>query len=492
MKQQSLIKNSIILLIKNIITIAAPMVMYKYAAIKLGIANVGAVEFVKSLNSYFLLIAMMGINTFAIRECSKVRDNQKAIVHIASQLYAISIVTTLFSYIVLFLLVTFVEFLYPYKKLIYIYSLSIPLTTYGLEWVYNIFEDFATIALSTIVCEFIAVIGVILFVRSDQNIAIYTFLLMIAANGYDICTHFQARKHVRLTPHLSRESYQYFKPIAIIFFTNVASVIYTNADITMLGWLRGDSEVGVYSAAVKIYNVIHVMVSVGITVVIPRLTQYLHNSSCNRTEDSYYTLLNKIVRAFYIFVIFSSSTCVLYGRDMILFISGEEFTSAIKPLTVLAITLLFATGNMIIGSAILIPTDREKVILKATIAGAVLNLVLNLVFISRWGFYGAAITTLISEFLVFVITVYSSQNVLKNLRISLVRDVMPLTIGLFSNVAIYSVVKFMHWNSKYKFIFAVIISAWLYYSTHFIFRNEIVKEVNSFLWGNIKVKNKKS
>ena len=99
---------------------------------------------------------------------------------------------------------------------------------------------------------------------------------------------------------------------------------------------------------------------------------------------------------------------------------------------------------------------------------------------------------MISEFLVFVITVYSSQNVLKNLRISLVRDVMPLTIGLFSNVAIYSVVKFMHWNSKYKFIFAVIISAWLYYSTHFIFRNEIVKEVNSFLWGNIKVKNKKS
>lgn len=491
MNQKSLIKNSIILFIKNVAAIVAPMVMYKYAAIKLGVANVGAVEFVKSLNSYFLLTAMMGISTFAIRECSKVRNNQKDIVHIASQLYAISIVTTFFSYAIFVFLATFVEFFYPYKRLIYIYSISILLTTYGLEWIYNIYEDFATIALSTVICEFIAVIGVILCVRSVQDVAAYTFFLMIAANGYDIYTHFHARKHIRLTPRLSRESVQYFKPIAIIFFTNVASAIYTNADITMVGWLRDDSEVGIYSAAVKIYNVIHVMVSVGIIVVIPRLTQYLHSYFC-KEKGAYYVLLNKVVKAFYIFVIFCSSICVLYGNDMILFVSGEEFTNAFRPLIVLAVTLLFATGNMIMSSAILIPMDREKVTLTATVTGASLNLILNLVFIPKWGCFGAAITTLVSEFMVFVITVYSSRDVLRNMRISLMRDIMPLTIGLLSNGTVYFIVKFIHWSSRYKFFFAAIISALLYYITHFVFRNEIVKEVNRFLWGNIKSKSKKS
>ena len=61
---------------------------------------------------------------------------------------------------------------------------------------------------------------------------------------------------------------------------------------------------------------------------------------------------------------------------------------------------------------ILVPYNREKEVFYSTAAGAVVNFVLNLFFISRWGAVGAAATTVISEFVVFLMCTFQCRNVI--------------------------------------------------------------------------------
>ena len=52
--------------------------------------NVGKVNFGDSYVSYFSLIATLGITTYAIRECAKVRDDKRRLEEVASEIFSIN------------------------------------------------------------------------------------------------------------------------------------------------------------------------------------------------------------------------------------------------------------------------------------------------------------------------------------------------------------------------------------------------------------------
>ena len=58
----------------------------------------------------------------------------------------------------------------------------------------------------------------------------------------------------------------------------------------------------------------------------------------------------------------------------------------------------------------LIPLKREKLIMVITIISAMVNIVLNLLLIPRWGENAAAVTTVIAEALVFILTRYYAKK----------------------------------------------------------------------------------
>lgn len=64
-------------------------------------------------------------------------------------------------------------------------------------------------------------------------------------------------------------------PILIIFASNAAIQIYTSSDITILGFLKNDYVVGIYSASTRIYNVINSTLISVTAVVIPRLAMLM-------------------------------------------------------------------------------------------------------------------------------------------------------------------------------------------------------------------------
>ena len=99
----------------------------------------------------------------------------------------------------------------------------------------------------------------------------------------------------------------------------LAMVIYVNSDTTMLGFIRGDTEVGLYSVSVKIYNIIQTLVTSVHTVLIPQLAIGFAKKD--------YTSLNKLLRYAFNFMLIIGLPCLvgvnIVAEGAIIILSGE-------------------------------------------------------------------------------------------------------------------------------------------------------------------------
>ena len=91
MRQKSLGVNALLNGIKQCCSIIFPLITFPYISRVLGSDGYGKYSFSSSVTSYFILLAALGIYTYAIREGAKIRDNQKSINQFCSQVFSINV-----------------------------------------------------------------------------------------------------------------------------------------------------------------------------------------------------------------------------------------------------------------------------------------------------------------------------------------------------------------------------------------------------------------
>jgi O-antigen/teichoic acid export membrane protein len=94
---------------------------------------------------------------------------------------------------------------------------------------------------------------------------------------------------------------------------------------------------------------------------------------------------------------------IAVGREFAPLFFGAEFVECGIILQVLAVSVIFIAWSNIIRTQCLIPLHKDKTYVLAVWIGAILNLALNLLLIPSKGAVGAAIATVITEFVVCVI-----------------------------------------------------------------------------------------
>ena len=362
--------NAILNVIKQMCSVLFPLITIPYVTRVLRAENLGKVNFATSVISYFLLIAQMGITNYAIREGAKVRDNKKELSEFSNEVFTINICTTILSYVLLIFSVLLFKPLWNYKVLLIVQSLTIIFTTIGADWVNNIFEDFFSITVRTIIMQVVSVLLMLIFVHNSSDYIIYAVTIVIAQCGAYIINAFAIKKYVRLRIRFTKNIFRHIKPILLLFFNNVAMTVYINSDTTMLGIIIGDSAVAIYYIATKIYGVIKNIINAVIVVTLPRLSAYAesdrkaYNSFCGQVMSSIITILFPAVAGLF----FCSPLIVKI-------IAGEEFIGGAMPLRILSIALLFAVLGGFITLCIVVPNREEKILLLATSIAAIVNMV---------------------------------------------------------------------------------------------------------------------
>ena len=105
MKQRnvSLKVNFIMNAILTLSSFLFPLITFPYISRILLPAGTGKVSFATSLVSYFAMLAQLGIPTYGIRACARVRDDRRELTQTTHELLYINMIMCVVSYIIFFL-----------------------------------------------------------------------------------------------------------------------------------------------------------------------------------------------------------------------------------------------------------------------------------------------------------------------------------------------------------------------------------------------------
>ena len=483
MKKKSIGINAILNLVKSALSIMFPLITYPYALRVLGADGIGKVSYTNSIISYFSLIAMLGVSTYAIREGAKIRERKSDFSKFVNEVFSINIITTIIAYILLIFVILFFDNLKPYIGLILLQSLSILFTTLGVDWINTIYEDYLKITIRSIITYVISLICMFTFVK-DENDFYWYAMLNVLTNGIICITNWlYIKKYVRLKFIWNNNLKKHLKPLLILFSNAVAISIYVNFDTTMLGGIKGDYYVGLYTVSVKIYSIIKNLMVAIYSVAIPRLSLHIGN----KEEENYKKLFSDLCGYLLILLIPCTIGLISISEEIMIFMGGEEFIIAKTSLQILAGSLIFAVLGGLVTSVLNITLGREKENLKATIYGACINCGLNFVFIPILNENGAALTTLISEAFVFIYCFVKLPNKGKYINIKLmIETILQAIVASTAIFIITYIAKLYIFNIITRVFVIVIMSVLIYFIILYIFKNKYLLSGFDFIKNKIK------
>ncbi len=474
MKRKSLKINAFLNGLKTFLNFLFPLITFPYVSRVLSVEEIGKYNFSNSLISYFLLLAALGIDKYAIREGAKYRDNKEKFSSFASEIFSFNIISTIVSYLLLLIFLLLSKTLDRYLVCILIFSFQIFFTTLGTEWVYSIFEEYRYITIRSILFKIISIILLFAFVKKEGDYIVYAAITVFASVGSNVLNFFNAKKICQIKFTFKIDWRKMFKPIMIIFASNIAIQIYVNSDTTMLGYLKNDYSVGIYSVATKIYLIMKNLTGSILTVTIPRLA-YL---ASKKTKEDYEKLLSKVANALIILIIPSIVGVILLSREAVLIIAGNKYLDAQLPLIILSVAILFSTFSGLFNNCVLLPYKREKVFLKSSIISAIANIVLNLILIPYFGSVGAAFTTLISESIMASMNFFGCKDLIGKVIFNkpLKDSVVSVFCGSIGIIICCRIIKNLFSNLYVYSVTSVLLSVIIYGCILVLLKNEIVLE----------------
>ncbi len=393
MKQKSIKKNVFMNIILNMSNFLFPLITYGYASRILTPIGIGKVTFVSSIIQYFSYIAILGIPAYGLREAAKIRDDKDKLSKLVHELLFINIISTIISLLLLTISVMIIPKLNDYRLLFLVMSASIFLNTIGVEWLYNALEEYTYITIRSLIFKIIYIPLVFLLIKDESDYIIYGFLSIFVTSANYLCNFINIRKYINLKKYDNYEIKKHLKPIFILFSASIIISIYANFDIIMIGIIKDEATVGLYNTALKIKNIILSLSTAVTAVFIPRIANYISKHDLKKVKELILISFQTSMLLAFPFAIYG----LINSYNIILFISGKDYIFATSTLQVLMLCLLLLIMTNLFGNQLLIPLGMEKRFTKSVFFGLIINLILNLLLIPKYGSYGAAFGTLITE-----------------------------------------------------------------------------------------------
>ena len=184
--------------LKGLMSAVFPLISFPYISRVLGVENLGKYNFASTFVLYFVLVANLGITPYAIRECAIVRNEREKVDELASDIFTINVVSAFSAVIVMLFILFGTEKLQPYRLTIIILALQIPLNLIGVEWLFSAFEDYYYITIRSVAVQFLSIVMLFCFVRSENSLVIYSIITVISSAGASVLNWYNAKKYCNI------------------------------------------------------------------------------------------------------------------------------------------------------------------------------------------------------------------------------------------------------------------------------------------------------
>jgi O-antigen/teichoic acid export membrane protein len=177
--------------------------------------------------------------------------------------------------------------------------------------------------------------------------------------------------------------------------SNLSTMVYKSIDKFMLAVLLSPAAVTAYEAAIKVTNMAEIPTFSMASILFPQSARRMKEGNTVIKE-----LYEKAVGAIFALLIPGIIFVLIFADWIIWIVAGEKYLDSAYLLRLTILYGLFIPFAVQFGT-VLDSIGKPKINFWFTLGGAVLNIVLNFVFISYFGIVGAAYGTLVTYLVAF-------------------------------------------------------------------------------------------
>lgn len=468
MANKSIAKNSIYNVVYKGLTTVFPLITTAYVSRALLPDGLGNVTYSMTIVTYFALIASLGIPNYGIRVIAQQsNDIQKRSIAFF-ELFLLNALSTVICIVAYYVFINEFSYFESRKILFNIVGLRLILNLLNLDWFFQGIEEYKIISTRGITVRVISFVLILIFVHEPSDYLKYALILCLGIAGNNIYNAFLLPRFIQF-PKTKIVMTRHLVPVLFLLASTIATEIYTMLDTVIIEYYHEAANVAYYSNAVKIVRTVYNITIAIAAPLYPRISMYIQNQELEKSNK----LLNDGSKIIYMIAFPAAVGIIMLSNYIAPMLFGNAYMPSAGVLKILGVLIIVFSSAYLFGHIILLAAGKEKEILYATIAGAIINFSINMLLIPSLKQEGAAIASLCAEIVVTIILVfyarhYYSLSIGKEYTLSIVFSLtlMAITIMVGKYFLDYSVLNTI----------IIIISAMIVYFVGLIIsKNESIK-----------------
>lgn len=462
---QTIVKNTFWLASGTILSKLIRASLIIYAGRILGAAGYGIFSYALSLAAFFTVFSDMGISALSTRTLSQKPKNAGEYFYTSFILKLIAVSITIILTILLTPHLTKIQEINPLIPFIAIllafdslrnFAFSITRANNKMEM-----ESLLTILTNIFITSFGLII--LFLYPTPKNLAIgYS---MASALGTIIVFIF-VRKYLKDFKY--KFNVKLIKPIiysAVPFaLAGIIGVFMINIDTIILGAFRTASELGFYGAAQRIVQFIYIIPAFLSASMFPIMSRMIKNGNFKKASS----LFSSLFRMIMILAIPMALGGALLSREIITFLFGNSYAGASTALTILSLTIFIVAPSTLISNS-LFALDKQKVFVISSSIGAVINVILDILLIPKYGIVGSASVTLLALSSVVLYNWSKLKKYISGIKINNLN--IPIISSIVMTITIL-ILKALHINV----LIIILLSGLVYVALLLILKDKSIKE----------------
>lgn len=451
-------------------TFVSSFIVFPYITRVLGVENIGIINFVDNFINYFILFASMGISILGVREIAIVAKDKEQRSKVFFNILGLNMLFTVSVLIIYTLIIICSPKLSAYKELLYIGIGKILFTALLFEWFFSGIEDFRYISIRSIIIKILYIIAVFTLIRSKEQYILY-FILTTSTVILNAISNILYVKQFISFKFFKLFSTQYIKDNIALGIYLVLNSMYSTFNVVYLGFITDNFQVGYYTTAFKLYSIILAFFSAFTSVMLPRMNVVLSEHDSN----GFNTLIKKSFSIVYSLCIPLIFFAIIMASNIVNIIAGESYKDAILPMMIIMPTVFMVGLSQILAVQVITPLKKDKVLLIASITGAIFGISLNIILVPYFKCIGSAITLLLSETAVTTVyIIYVKKSHIISLFSGLI--IKNILISIPSAAIFYLSTHFIR-NDVFSIIIGVIFGGSIWFLLNYNTSNSIIKDL---------------
>lgn len=390
--------------IVNIANYLFPVITVPIVARALGPEKIGIISYIAAFVTYFSLFVSYSFNITATRRVAKDPNNQQIINTVFSEVFNAQVLLFIVSTIAFIFCIKYFVPVQSQNTLAWFSYLNCVGALFTQNWLFQAKQHLKLIALLNLIPRLIITFFIIFFIKKESDYIKYAFTVNSAFVLSAILSFGWAVKKYNLK--LYRVSIKQLMVLIwndrVLFFSNVITSVYTTTGIIILGYFMPITEVGYYTSAQKIIDILRMIIMVPINQALFPITVKAFSESHNKGI----ALLKKYLPLFILFTIIIFFVIEISSPLVIKFLFGYRFTPSIPIFLILNVGLFFVFYGYFFGVNALLTMNMDKVYVRIQIIVSVISLVLTYFLVPHFGGVGTAFIWAFSECIISISQFY--------------------------------------------------------------------------------------